>query len=92
MSPESECLRLVEEVLSELDIGKFETRVGSEDNYAMFTTQPPILQINHKLLLDGVFALSGILPEDVKTVSSSIDKLDKIVGSIRARPACSDIN
>lgn len=34
-------------------------------------------QINHRKLLDGIFAIAGVPPEKFRTVSSSVDKLDK---------------
>uniref|UniRef100_A0A914HDL2 histidine--tRNA ligase n=1 Tax=Globodera rostochiensis TaxID=31243 RepID=A0A914HDL2_GLORO len=59
MMQEAECLKIVEEVLTKLDVGEFEIR------------------INHRLLLDGMFAASGVAEHLFKTVSSSVDKLDK---------------
>lgn len=35
------------------------------------------LQVNHRQLLDGMFAACGVPSEKFKTVCSSIDKLDK---------------
>ncbi|KAL3106866.1 hypothetical protein niasHT_010781 [Heterodera trifolii] len=59
MVQEAECLKIMDEVLTKLDIGEFEIR------------------INHRLLLDGVFAACGVPEPLLKTVSSSVDKLDK---------------
>ncbi len=35
-------------------------------------------QLNHRLLLEGMFAVCGVSQADFKTVCSSIDKLDKV--------------
>ncbi|KAH7730946.1 HRS-1 protein [Aphelenchoides avenae] len=59
MVPEAECLKIVDQVLSALDLGDFE------------------IKLNHRLLLEGMFAVSGIRATDFKTVCSSVDKLDK---------------
>uniref|UniRef100_A0A7E4VLT9 histidine--tRNA ligase n=1 Tax=Panagrellus redivivus TaxID=6233 RepID=A0A7E4VLT9_PANRE len=59
MVPEAECIRVVDEVMTQLDLGDFEIR------------------LNHRLLLEGMFSLSGIADKDFKTVCSSVDKLDK---------------
>ncbi|KAI6185767.1 Histidine--tRNA ligase [Aphelenchoides besseyi] len=36
------------------------------------------IRLNHRVLLEGIFELSGIEEKDFKMVSSSIDKLDKV--------------
>uniref|UniRef100_A0A915Q4R7 histidine--tRNA ligase n=1 Tax=Setaria digitata TaxID=48799 RepID=A0A915Q4R7_9BILA len=36
------------------------------------------VKVNHRLLLDGMFAVCGVPKKDFKTVCSSIDKLDKL--------------
>uniref|UniRef100_A0A915E1E9 histidine--tRNA ligase n=1 Tax=Ditylenchus dipsaci TaxID=166011 RepID=A0A915E1E9_9BILA len=59
MLPDAECVKIIDEVLSELDIGDYE------------------IKVNHRLLLEGMFALSGIEDKDFKVVCSSVDKLDK---------------
>ncbi|KAJ1358995.1 hypothetical protein KIN20_017583 [Parelaphostrongylus tenuis] len=59
MIPEAECLKIVDEVLSKLEIGEF------------------YVKLNHRLLLEGMFAACGAGPDQFKTVCSSIDKLDK---------------
>ncbi|CAB3406135.1 unnamed protein product [Caenorhabditis bovis] len=35
------------------------------------------VNLNHRLILEGMFAVSGISPKDFKTICSSVDKLDK---------------
>lgn len=36
------------------------------------------IKINHRSLLDGMFQIAGVPDDKIRTVSSSIDKLDKI--------------
>lgn len=37
-----------------------------------------LFQINHRMLLYGIFHFCGVPPEKLKSVSSSIDKLGKV--------------
>jgi histidyl-tRNA synthetase len=62
MLPDAECVKIVAEVLSKLDLGDF------------------LIKINHRKLLDGIFAVCGVPSEKIRCVSSSIDKLDKVWG------------
>lgn len=59
MLPEAECLKVLDEVLTALNLGDFYTK------------------LNHRLLLEGIFAISGIKQSHFKNVCSSVDKLDK---------------
>lgn len=59
MIPDSECVRIMVEILSGLDIGHF------------------TIKINHRSLLDGIFAACGVPQDQFRTVCSSVDKLDK---------------
>ncbi|KIH60563.1 WHEP-TRS domain protein [Ancylostoma duodenale] len=59
MIPEAECLKIVDEVLSKLEIGEF------------------YVKLNHRYILEGMFAACGAGSDQFKTVCSSIDKLDK---------------
>lgn len=36
-----------------------------------------LIKINHRKLLDGMFEICGVPADKIRTVSSSIDKLDK---------------
>lgn len=36
------------------------------------------IKLNHRKILDGIFQISGVANEDVRKISSSIDKLDKL--------------
>ena len=36
------------------------------------------MQINHRKILDGLFAACGVPPEKFKPICSAVDKLDKV--------------
>ncbi|XP_065895010.1 histidine--tRNA ligase, cytoplasmic-like [Dysidea avara] len=59
MIPDVECLKIITEILSELDMKKF------------------IIKVNHRQLLDGIFAACNVPEEKFKTICSAVDKLDK---------------
>jgi len=59
MVPDSEALRLMVEILTQLQVGSF------------------TIKLNHRKLLDGVFAISGVPEEKFRPISSAVDKLDK---------------
>ena len=60
MIPDAECIRVVVEILRELNLSEFQ------------------IKINHRLLLNAIFSISGVSEENIRTVSSSVDKLDKM--------------
>lgn len=35
-------------------------------------------QINHRKILDGIFEVCGVPSEKIRTISSAVDKLDKV--------------
>ena len=35
-------------------------------------------QMNHRKILDGIFEVCGVPPEKIRTISSAVDKLDKV--------------
>ena len=35
-------------------------------------------QLNHRKILDGVFAVCGVPTDKIRTISSAVDKLDKV--------------
>ena len=37
-----------------------------------------IIKINHRMILDGIFAVCGVPQEKIRTISSAVDKLDKL--------------
>lgn len=36
------------------------------------------IKINHRKILDGIFAVCGVPEDKVRTISSAVDKLDKL--------------
>lgn len=36
------------------------------------------IKINHRKLLDGIFAVCGVPSDKTRTISSAVDKLDKV--------------
>ncbi|BFZ61999.1 Cytoplasmic and mitochondrial histidine tRNA synthetase [Saitoella coloradoensis] len=60
MVPDAEVLRILVEVLTALDIGKF------------------TIKLNHRKILDGMFETCGVPAEKIRTISSAVDKLDKM--------------
>ncbi|KAG8408106.1 Cytoplasmic and mitochondrial histidine tRNA synthetase [Metarhizium acridum] len=36
------------------------------------------IKLNHRQVLDGMFAVAGVTPEKIRTISSAVDKLDKM--------------
>lgn len=40
------------------------------------------IKLNHRKLLDGMFKVCGVEESKIRTVSSSIDKLDKVCVAI----------
>jgi len=43
------------------------------------------VKLNHRKVLDGMFEVCGVPPEKIRTISSAIDKLDKVC-SIQTSP------
>ena len=37
-----------------------------------------VIRINHRKILDGLFAVVGVPEDMIQTVSSAVDKLDKL--------------
>ncbi|XP_042910834.1 histidine--tRNA ligase, cytoplasmic isoform X1 [Parasteatoda tepidariorum] len=59
MVPDAECVRIMKEILTDLDIGDF------------------MIKVNHRNILDGMFACCGVPVDKFRTICSSVDKLDK---------------
>ncbi|XP_068021795.1 histidine--tRNA ligase, cytoplasmic-like [Melanerpes formicivorus] len=60
MIPDAECLKVIHEILSDLQLGDF------------------IIKVNHRLVLNGIFAVCGIPESKFITMCSTVDKLDKM--------------
>ncbi|XP_064607651.1 histidine--tRNA ligase-like isoform X2 [Liolophura sinensis] len=59
MIPDSECVKIVVEILQSLNLGDF------------------VIKVNHRKLLDGMFAACGVPDEKFRSICSAVDKLDK---------------
>mmetsp|Transcript_5824 Transcript_5824/g.24509 ORF Transcript_5824/g.24509 Transcript_5824/m.24509 type:complete len:222 (-) Transcript_5824:1990-2655(-) len=72
MVPDSEILKVLIELLQELSsVSEFHRRrLG---NY--------VVKISNRKILDGVFKVCGVEEKDLRPISSSIDKLDKVFSS-----------
>jgi histidyl-tRNA synthetase len=36
------------------------------------------IKLNHRKILDGIFEVCGVPPDKIRTISSAVDKLDKV--------------
>ncbi|KAL3880996.1 hypothetical protein ACJMK2_033197 [Sinanodonta woodiana] len=59
MIPDAECLKIVTEIFTSLDLGDYK------------------IKVNHRKLLDGMFAACGVPDDKFRTICSTVDKLDK---------------
>lgn len=75
MVPEAECLSAIVTVLGKLQIGDFYIKVMLV--FSDSTSLTKHSQINHRCLLDEILLIAGVPNDKVRTISSSIDKLDK---------------
>lgn len=78
MIPDVECLKIITEILTELDIKKFKIKVSCIISFYHYA-QALYAQVNHRQLLDGVFAACSVPKEKFKTICSAVDKLDKVL-------------
>jgi len=62
MLPDAEILRVIKEV--------FEGLPGWKGKF--------IIKINHRKILDGIFQICGVPEDKIRTISSAVDKLDKV--------------
>jgi len=83
MLPDAEVLAIGCEVLEALDIGEFTIKVRSFPSASLsfqssLTFSPSRPQLNHRKILDGLFAVCGVPNDKIRTISSAVDKLDKM--------------
>jgi len=89
MVPDAEVVRIMREVLRELQLGDFVVKVRrppakraeSVDAAKMGTptrARRRLGQINHRKLLDGIFEVCGVPESKFRTICSAVDKLDKV--------------
>ncbi|EGW09257.1 Histidyl-tRNA synthetase, cytoplasmic [Cricetulus griseus] len=70
MIPDAECLKIMCEILSSLQIGNFLVKVRTGWDWAV--------KVNDRRILDGMFAVCGVPDSKFRTICSSVDKLDKV--------------
>lgn len=77
MIPDGEIVSLLCTVLTKLDVGEFTIKVGGYFSCIYFLLM--LEQINHRKILDGIFEVCGVPADKIRTISSAVDKLDKVV-------------
>ena len=77
MIPDAECVKIVNEILNAVDVGKFVIKVGWEQK---FVSKSSIFswQVNHRKILDGIFEVCGVATDMFRCICSAVDKLDKV--------------
>ncbi len=104
MLPDAECIKIVAEILTNLNLGDFVIKVRVDlsclqrfhsevlQRTKSVQRQTPelmtvasdkmldrsMLQVNHRRILDGMFACCGVPEDKFRTICSSVDKLDKV--------------
>ncbi|RXG52576.1 Histidine--tRNA ligase, cytoplasmic [Armadillidium vulgare] len=88
MVPDAECIHLTHQILTRLDLGHFTIKDGNnpiltkESNNFTYILENGLLslrmKVNHRKVLDGVFASCGVSTEKFRTICSAVDKLDKM--------------
>ena len=82
MIPDAECLKIIVEVLSDLELGDFVVKVMQPLTICLQWMACPHtpwpLQVNHRQILDGMFAACGVPPSKFRPICSAVDKLDKV--------------
>lgn len=76
MIPDGEIISMLCTVLTKLEVGDFTIKVCYSTVYGVI--RPHSIQLNHRKILDGVFEVCGVPPEKIRTISSAVDKLDKV--------------
>jgi histidyl-tRNA synthetase len=76
MIPDAELLSLLCTILTRLEVGEFTIKVRLSE--ALFGASVNNTQVNHRRVLDGIFEVCGVPPEKVRSISSAVDKLDKV--------------
>ncbi|KAM9731313.1 histidine--tRNA ligase, mitochondrial isoform 3-T3 [Dama dama] len=85
MIPDAECLKIMCEILSGLQLGDFLIKESwdchcfdGEVIDKAFGLLPLSSQINDRRILDGIFAVCGVPESKFHAICSSVDKLDKM--------------
>lgn len=58
-------------------------KVVSEILDLLLDSHDYVIRINHRLLLDGILAASGVPAESCRTICSSIDKYDGVSNNLK---------
>lgn len=77
MIPDAEILSLLCTILSKLDVGDFTVKVRC-DYHTVFVITDDSPKLNHRKILDGIFEVCGVPAEKIRTISSAVDKMDKV--------------
>ena len=78
MVPDAEVLSLICMVLSKLDVGDFTVKVSNLSVVSLAYCLIPLSKINNRKILDGIFEVCGVPSEKIRSISSAVDKLDKV--------------
>jgi histidyl-tRNA synthetase len=57
-------------------------RITSEIFEGLGWTGKYLIKINHRKILDGIFEVCGVPTDKLRTISSAVDKLDKVCESV----------
>jgi histidyl-tRNA synthetase len=76
MIPDAECVKIVNEILTAVDVGKFVIKVGPASCPNLMKCVP-LFQVNHRKILDGIFEVCGVAADMFRCICSAVDKLDK---------------
>ena len=77
MIPDAECVKIVNEILNAVDVGKFVIKVGLEQKLVSKSSKLS-WQVNHRKILDGIFEVCGVATDMFRCICSAVDKLDKV--------------
>ena len=78
MISDAELLSLLYTILSKLDVGEF-TDKGRIHAFLLLSLVYSIFnQLNHRKILDGIFEVCGVPADKIRSISSAVDKLDKV--------------
>lgn len=79
MLPDAEILAVACETLDSLGIDKYTIKVRPFDLMMELLVLTKLrTQVNHRKILDGIFAVCGVPLDKTRAISSAVDKLDKV--------------
>lgn len=81
MIPDAELIGLLCTILTRLEVGEFIVKVRNKMARCKKVLVSDILligQLNHRKILDGIFEVCGVPADNIRTISSAVDKLDKL--------------